>query len=135
VYKHHIICGVICHLTILTPTVPPRYVNISGQYSVFANGVNTVNLTCRSESSNPSSIISWRISGERYTGSTQTSTFTGEYGGTVTSDLLVLTATREMNGQVVECVASNSMSGSAAVNKDVVLEIYCKYRLLKRNDA
>ena len=131
VYEHHLFCG----LTLLSSPVPPRYVNITGQHTVFANGVNTVNLTCRSESSNPSSTISWLISGDRYTGSTQTSAFTGEYGGTVTSDLLELKATREMNGQVVKCIASNSLSGSSPVSTEVLLEIYCKYYLEICNGA
>lgn len=49
----------------------------------------------------------------------------GSYGGIVTTQVLEFVATREIHGQVIECRASNALSGDD-VRSRVSLDIHCK---------
>ena len=92
---------------------------------MYANGVNKLTLTCRTDSSSPSSVITWYIDG-RFVTTDKNATFTdGDYGGQVTSQELKFVASREMDGQVVECRASNEVSADTVASSSASLDLRC----------
>ena len=106
--------------------VKPRSTTISGNTTVYANGNNKVTLTCNTDSSNPQSAITWYRNGSRITNGKPQTTATGSYGGLVVSQVLEFLASREMDGDIIECRASNYLSGSDVVRSSVILDILCK---------
>jgi len=49
----------------------------------------------------------------------------GSYGGVVVSQVLEFVASREMDGDAIECRAFNDMSGSDVAKHKVFLDILC----------
>ncbi|WAR05841.1 CADM2-like protein [Mya arenaria] len=96
---------------------------ITGATDIYANGVNKVNLTCNTGSSNPSSSITWYRDSQLVTSSKPLTSTGGEYGGKITSQILEFVPTREMDGHVVECRAGNEMSSSLAQWARVALDL------------
>jgi len=109
----------------LNYTVRPRYTIITGNTTVYADGTNKVRLTCRTDSSNPPSTITWYRGGQKVISDQVASLSTGEYGGNVMSQVLEFVAKRDMDGQVVECRVTNELSGNQAVTQSVQLDILC----------
>ena len=107
-------------------SVSPRYTNISGNVDVFANGINKMTLTCSTDSSSQASSISWYISGRLVTSSKNISLNNGDFGGLVTSQELEFVPSRAMDGDVVECKATNERSLENAAASSVVLNLKCK---------
>jgi len=106
--------------------VKPRSTTISGNTTVYANGTNKVTLTCNTDSSNPQSAITWYRNGSRITNDKPQTPTTGSYGGVVVSQVLEFLASSEMDGDVIECRASNVLSGNDVVRSSVILDIICK---------
>ena len=94
---------------------------------MYANGVNKLKLTCRTDSSSPPSVISWYIDGRLVTTNKNTTLRDGDYGGQVTSQELEIVASREMDGQVVECRASNEVSADTVASSSASLDLRCNY--------
>ena len=94
---------------------------------MYANGVNTMTLTCRTDTSSPPSVITWYIDGLHVNSNKNTTLTNGDYGGQVTSQELELVPSREMDGQVVECRASNDISSDTEASSSVALDILCKF--------
>jgi len=94
---------------------------------VYANGVNTMTLTCRTDTSSPPSVITWYIDGLLVTSNKNTTLTDGDYGGQVTSQELEFVPLREMDGQVVECRASNDVSSDTVATSSVALDLLCKF--------
>jgi len=82
-------------------------------------------LTCRTDSSNPPSSITWYIEGLLVTSIKNTSLTDGDYGGQVTSQELEFVPSREMDGQVVDCRASNAVSADTVASSSVSLNLTC----------
>ena len=101
----------------------PRFTHITGNVNVIANGVNKLKLICTTDSSNPTSTITWYMDGKLvnvYEGMTN---LTGSYG---TSHVHEFAPTPGMDGHVVECSASNAISVKD-VSSSVTLDLKCKY--------
>ena len=95
---------------------------------MYANGVNTIALTCRTDSSNPPSSITWYIDGLLVT--TNNTTLTeGDFRGQVTSQQLEIVPSREMDDQIVECRASNEVSPDTVASSSLSLSLRCNYFL------
>jgi len=94
---------------------------------VYANGVNKLTLTCRTDSSSPPSVITWYIDGRLLTSNKNTTLTDGEYGGQVTSQKLEIVASREMDRQVVECMASNEVSAHTVASSSASLDLRCNH--------
>jgi len=105
--------------------VPPRYTTISGDTHVYANGVNKITLTCGTDSSSPPSSITWYMDGLRVTSNKNTTLTNGDYGGQLTSQELQFVPSREMDGQVVECRASNEIYSDTAASSSLSLDLRC----------
>jgi len=99
---------------------------MSGNVDVFANGINKMTLTCSTDSSSPASSISWYISGRLVTSYKNISLNVGDFGGLVTSQELDFVPSRAMDGDVVECKATNERSLENAATSSVVLNLRCK---------
>ena len=105
--------------------VAPRFTNVTGINDVIANGVNTVRLTCRTDSANPPSTITWYRNGQQVASSSTARHEAGDCWGQVTIQDLEFKARRELNGQVVECRSSNGLpSGDSGT---FILNIRCKW--------
>jgi len=96
---------------------------------VFANGINKMTLTCSTDSSSPASSISWYISERLVTSSKNISLNVGDFGGLVTSQELDFVPSRAMDGDIVECKATNERSLENAASSSVVLNLRCKHIL------
>ena len=107
-------------------SVAPRFTNITGNVNVYANGVNTITLACVTDSSNPASLITWYIDGKRVANSQATNHTVGEYGGRVTSQILLFVPSRAMVGQFVECKASNDAIVNIVASSSVRLNLRCR---------
>ncbi|XP_052806548.1 synaptogenesis protein syg-2-like [Mya arenaria] len=107
----------------LSVQFPALNTTITGATDIYANGVNKVNLTCNTGSSNPSSSITWYRDSQLVTSSKPLTSTGGEYGGKITSQILEFVPTREMDGHVVECRAGNEMSSSLAQWARVALDL------------
>ena len=94
---------------------------------MHANGVNKMTLTCHTDSSSPPSSITWYIDGLHVTTSKNATLTDGDYGGQVTSQRLEFVPSREMDGQLVECRASNEISTDTAASSLVSLDLRCKH--------
>jgi len=94
---------------------------------VYANGVNKLTLTCRTDSSSPPSVITWYIDRRLVTNIKNSTLTDGEFGGQVTSQDLEFVASRDMDGQVVECRASNEVSGDTVASSSASLDLRCNY--------
>jgi len=107
-------------------SVPPRFANISGNRTFYANGENELILTCRTDDSNPPANISWYINGQPVASTHLTTEEVGQYGGKQTSQILALKPTRDMDGHAVECRASNSGFRDNVAIDAIVLDLMCK---------
>ena len=105
-------------------SVAPRFTNVTGNNNVIADGANIVRLTCRTDSSNPPSAITWYRNGLQIASSSTARHEAGDYGGQVTIQDLEFVASREMDGQRVECRASNELN--TEVTETSILNIRCK---------
>jgi len=110
-------------------SVAPRFTNITGDVNIVANGVNKLRLTCNTDSSNPASTIKWYMNGKIITSTGQMTHSNDSHGGTITSNVYEFAPTREMDGHVVECNATNGISVKD-VGSSVTLDLRCKYRLI-----
>jgi len=100
---------------------------------VHANGVNKMTLTCRTDSSSPPSSITWYIDGLHVITSRNATLTDGDYGGQVTSQRLDFLPSREMDGRIVECRASNEISSDTAASSLVSLDLRCKHFVSRNN--
>lgn len=109
-------------MLLLYVIVAPQFTRITDNIPVVANNVNKVKLNCTTDSSNPQSTVTWHGDGFSQNGvETQSA---GSYGGIVTTSILEFVATREMDGRVVECRASNKLRVDG-VKTDVSLDLRC----------
>jgi len=111
-------------------SVPPRFTNITGDVNIYANDVNVINLTCQTDSSSPASTIIWYRNGQLIPSEAIASQTVGDNGGLVTSQVLEFIPTREMDGQVVECRVTHSLSQETAVYSSVTLDLTCKFGVI-----
>jgi len=86
-----------------------------------------MNLTCQTDSSSPASKIAWYIDGNMVSNEAKSSQIVSENGGLVTSQVLEFIPTREIDGQVVECMAINPLSQKTGVYSSVTLDLKCKF--------
>ena len=100
--------------------VDPRSVSLTGNTHVIANGINTLQLSCTTESANPVPTISWKIGEKVTTTNIEKIKTSGNYGGMVLKEILTLTPTRAMDRNIVSC-AFNS-----AIRDNVTLDLRCK---------
>jgi len=107
------------------PLVAPLFTNITGYANMIANGANKLTLSCTTDSSNPASTIAWYINGDIISLTGGVSQSAGSYGGRITTNVLELFPTREMDGYIVVCKAHNSMS-LKNVSSSVTLDLKCK---------
>ena len=106
---------------------PPRYTNITGNIDVFANGVNKIIVSCSTDSASPAASITWFVD-DHLVYSNKTIILTnGDHGGQVTSQELEFVPSREMDGQIVECKASNGLSFENTASSTFALDLRCKY--------
>ena len=89
--------------------------------------MNKMTLTCRTDSSNPPSTITWYIDGVRVNTNKNTSLPDGDYGGQRTSQEMEFVPSREMDGKIVECRASNEISSDRAASSSVSLNLQCNH--------
>jgi len=115
-----------CIRILYSDSVPPGYAIIAGNTTAYADGTNKLRLTCRTDSSNPPSNIAWYRGSQQVTSDQAASLSPGEYGGNVTSQVMDFVATRNIDGQVVECRATNVMSENNVTSR-VHLDILCKW--------
>ena len=106
-------------------SVAPRFTNISGNLNIVANGNNKLRLTCNTDSSNPPSTITWYINENVTSFTEEISQSVGDYGGRITTNVLELVPTRDMDGFIVKCMANNVMSVNN-VTSNVTLNLRCK---------
>ncbi|XP_052805208.1 hemicentin-2-like [Mya arenaria] len=102
---------------------PALVTTITGNPAIVANGVNTVRLTCTTGSSNPASSITWYLDGQQDTSDKPVQEGVGQYGGKVSSQVLVFTPSRDMDGLLIKCRAGNGLSGSSFVEDQVALDL------------
>jgi hypothetical protein len=81
-------------------------------------------LTCESGSSNPAASIVWRHAGKRLEGADQ-ATKAGDFGGTVTTNLLEVDISPEHHGAVFVCEAKNEAL-QQSVHDAVTLSVRCE---------
>ena len=112
-------------IILYSDSVPPGYATITGNTTAYADGTNKLKLTCRTDSSNPPSNITWYRGSQQVTSDQDASLGPGGYGGNVTSQVMEFVARRDMDGQVVECRATHEMSGNNVTTR-VHLDIWCK---------
>ncbi|WAR05151.1 TITIN-like protein, partial [Mya arenaria] len=96
-------------------SIPALVTTITGNPAIVANGVNTVRLTCTTGSSNPASSITWYLDGQQDTSDKPVQEGVGQYGGKVSSQVLVFTPSRDMDGLLIKCRAGNGLSGNSPV--------------------
>lgn len=102
---------------------------ISGNQRIIANGENILKLTCTTNTANPVPRITW-MNGQHNVSANITKLISnGDYGGKVLVENLWLMPTREMDGDVISCTASNEVIISPLPKKSVSLDLECKYYL------
>lgn len=104
--------------------VPPDHVVIRKEPDKLTPGT-LATLTCDSSSSNPEAELSWWREGIAVPGVTNV-TRPGLHGGKVSSIILSLEVTPNMNGNVYTCQASN-IQLQRSVHDAITLEVFCKY--------
>lgn len=97
---------------------------MTGNNGVIADGFNKLRLTCRTDSANPPSTITWYKNGQLVTSANIKRYETGEYGGQVTIQDLEILASPDIDGHVVECRASNGLKSE--VTGKLTLDVRCK---------
>ena len=104
----------------------PRFTNITGDVTIYANDVNVMNLTCQTDSSSPASTITWYRDGQLVHNTANVSQTVGENDGLVTSQIMMFIPTRAMDGHDVECRAIHPLSQGTSVHSSVTLDLKCK---------
>jgi hypothetical protein len=105
--------------------VKPLTTTITGNNNIIANGITTLTLDCTSGSSNPISDITWAINNAITQATQNLSNQSGEYGGIKRRQRLILTPTRDDDGDIISCEAKNSL-GSSYKNEET-LDLRCKF--------
>ena len=100
---------------------------LSGNSQIIANGVNTLQLFCISGTANPAATITWRNGQTSISSGITRSISQGDYGGTVVTEKLTLKPTREMDGVVISCTTSNTVSYPTTVKNETSLDLKCKF--------
>ena len=105
----------------------PEFVKISVRPERPRAGHN-VTLVCETDSSYPTSTITWWTNGEQLEGATEM-IVDGDHGGFVTSSHLQLRMTPEHHGVVITCDASNGIMNQRA-HDAITLAVARKYLLI-----
>ncbi|XP_053409347.1 sialoadhesin-like [Mercenaria mercenaria] len=118
---------IVTHQTLISPSEKTASVNlnihfgpsttrITGNKEIIATGQTSLTLTCTTGSSNPASDITWKNGSETLSSSRPYSETTGDNNGFVISQQLILYPTRYMDGDVIVCSVSNTVSQSDVVD-------------------
>lgn len=111
------------------PLVPPERVKINREPQDFHAGQEG-RIICESSSSNPAAEMSWWKNGIPVPG-TRNSTKPGLHGGYLSSVVLALDLTEDMNGEVYMCEAKNTELGRS-VHDATTLDVLCKCKYTDR---
>ena len=115
---------------ILFTLVPPLSVALNGPTTEVANG-STTQLTCTASSSNPAVTLTWKHNRAVFANTWSYSYVAGSNYGTVTSQTLVITPTRNMNGDTFSCSANNSATTATVDSNVITLDVRCKLVKMK----
>ncbi|XP_060564839.1 hemicentin-2-like, partial [Ruditapes philippinarum] len=96
----------------ITVKFKPLTTTITGNNNIIANGKTTLTLDCTSGSSNPISDITWTINNVITQATQNLSNQSGEYGGIKRRQRLILTPTRDNDGDIISCEAKNTLGTS-----------------------
>ncbi|XP_060563629.1 contactin-1-like [Ruditapes philippinarum] len=99
----------------------PLTTTITGNNNIIANGITALTLDCTSGSSNPISDITWTINNVISKATQDLFNLSGEYGGIKRRQRLILTPTRDNDGDIVSCEAQNILGTSERIKETLDL--------------
>ena len=106
--------------------VPCSSVTLNGSTTVVANG-STALLTCTADSSNPAATLTWKHNSSVIPNTRPYNNVAGSNYGTITSQSLVITPTRDMHGDTFSCSANNSATTGTVDSNVITLDVRCMF--------
>jgi len=83
-------------------------------------------LTCTADSANPAAVLTWKHNNVVITNTRPYNNVAGSNYGTVTSQTLVITPTRGMNGDRFSCSANNPATSGTVNSNAITIDVKCE---------